>query len=145
MAKQFFLFKWIKGWRLDKLFQHSPNGGISVKDAATKGINVIDNVTAYWTQYEPIFDAIASDDGVASVDKIKDVLAEIKADLQTIETIPDITDKLQDYRFANDDKRNQFYHELITTAALAFNDGQISLFEAISFATQIAVFIKETK
>lgn len=127
------------------LFDSSPNGDISVKDAAQKGINVIDNVTAYWLQYESIFNAIASDDGIESVEKVKETLAEIKADLEVIETIPDIAEKLKDYRFADDDKRNDFYHSLITTAALAFNDGQISLFEAISFATQVAAFIKETK
>lgn len=38
--KQFFLVKWVDGWRLSRffenLFQHSENGNISVKEAAKK-------------------------------------------------------------------------------------------------------------
>lgn len=143
MSKEFFLTKWIRGWRLDKLFQHSPNGDISVKDAAAKGIDIINQALAWWVQYEPLFDSVVSNEGQASADQVKAELTTIEADLSTIQTLPDITTALKDYRFAKDDKRNDFYHSLVSTAALAFTDGKISLFEAISFIAQIALFVKE--
>ena len=135
--------KWIRGWHLERLFQHAPNGDISVKDAAKKVVDIIDQIFIYWLQYEPIFDAIAPDDGEQSVAEIKAKLTEIQGILNVIETLPDISDNLKDFRFATDDKTNDFIHNLVSTAALAFNDGKISIFEAAGFAGQIALFIKE--
>jgi len=135
--------KWVRGWRLDKVFQHSPNGDISVKEASAKTIQVIDQTLALWTQYEPLFDSLVSNEGEASAERIKAEIEIIKAKLTTLETLPDISEELKDYRFAKDDERNDFYHSLVTSAALMFNDGQISIFEAVSFIVQIAVFIKD--
>lgn len=147
MSKEFFLTKWIRGWRLDKffdnLFQHSPNGEITVQEAAAKVVVVIDQSLALWAQYEPLFDSIVSDDAQDSADDVKAELASIKQVLLTVQTLPDIADALKDYRFAEDDERNDFYHSLVSTAALSFSDGEISVFEALAFVAQVAVWVKE--
>ena len=143
------LGSWIKGWRLDKFFKelfksHTESGEISVKDSAQKVISVIDQTLAIWAQYEALFDSVVSDNAEASVEKIKSVIQEIRTKLSEVVTLPDIAQSLQEFRFADDDKRNAFYHSIISTAALAFSDGKISIFEAISFVTQIVVYVKES-
>lgn len=132
--------KWIRGW-----FKHAPNGDIAVKDAATKVVNIIDQVFYFWAKYEPIFDALSSDNGVASVVSISNKLSEIQDKLKEIQTLPDISDSLKDYVFSKDVKENEFIHNLISTGAIAFNDGKISIFEATSFVAQIALYLKEHK
>lgn len=145
----FFLTKWVKGWRLDKffenLFQHSDNGEISVKDAAIKVSGVIDQTLLIWNEYKPFFDTLFSDDAEASADRVEAEIEIIQGKLLEIQTLPDIAESLKQYRFANDDKRNDFYHSLVSTSALMFNDGKISVFEAVSFLVQIIDFIKSTK
>lgn len=138
----FFLFRWIKNLHL---FTHTDKGEISVKDAATKVFYVIDQVLIYWQQYEALFKEVLSDSADAKIDEVKAEVIKIKVDLQMIATLPDVADKLKDYHFSKDNKKDEFYHSLISTAAIAFNDGQISLFEGLSFAAQIAVFVKENK
>ena len=136
------IFKWVKGWRLDLLFEKSDNGEITVGAAAEKVIGVIDQILQLWEQVEPLYKAIASNEGDASADHVKDEMLNLKVMLQQVQTLPDVANQLKNYRFADDDKRNDFYHSLVSTAALMFNDSKVSLFEAISFLTQIAVFVK---
>lgn len=141
------VMKWIRGWRLDKFFDEllktkNEAGQVTVQASCQKVIGVIDQTLALWAQYEPLFNSIVSDDAEVSADKIKAVIEEIKAKLATIVIIPDIPESLQEYRFADNDEWNAFYHSLVTTGALAFSDGKISLFEGISFVGQIGLFIK---
>lgn len=150
MAKQFFLFKWVHGWRLDKffntLFQHSENGNISVKDAAAKVIDVIDQVLTLSNGSEAaIIEAAISEEGQVTIEQVKTELGAIKEALSLIDTLPDVATALKDFKFSPDANHNDFYHSLVSTAAIAFNDGKISLFEAISFAAQVALFIKDNK
>lgn len=150
MAKQFFLFKWVQGWRLDKffntLFKHSANGDISVKDAANKVIDVIDQITVILNGPEAaIIEAAISEEAQVTIEHVKEELQAIKNTLSLIDTIPSISTALKDFKFSPDEKHNDFYHSLVSTAAIAFNDGKISLFEAISFAAQVALFLKDNK
>lgn len=150
MAKQFFLFKWIEGMQLGRFFQHifdqkTASGEISVADAAAKTVNVVEQVRPYWNLVKPDIELVFSDDVTASIERVEGIVDDFEAKVKEIQTLPDIPKTLQEYRFADDDKRNDFYHELLSIAAAAFSDGKISEFEAVSFFTRIAVFVKETK
>jgi len=138
--------KWVKGMQItqffDQLFNKSENGTITVGDSATKVIGVIDQTLALWGQIEPLYKLLVSNEAEASADKVKAEMLNVRAMLAQVQTLPDVAEQLKNYRFADDDKRNDFYHGLISTAALLFNDGEISLAEAILFLSQIAIFVK---
>jgi len=138
--------KWVKGWRLDKffdeLFQQSENGDITVGDSAAKVISVIDQIVVLWAQIEPLYAILVSNEAEASADKVKAEMLNVRAMLAQVQTLPDVAEQLNGYRFADDDKRNDFYHSLISTAAWIFNDGAIEPTEAILFLTKIALYVK---
>lgn len=142
--------KWIKGMKitqfLGELFkQKNAAGEITVQASAQKVISVIDQTFALWSQYESTFRLLFSNEAEASADRVKALMGEIKGKLSAIVILPDIAEGLQEYKFAENPEWNEFYHSLITTAALAFNDKEISLYEAWDFVSEIALFIKEHK
>ena len=81
MAKEFFLTKWVRGWRLDRffdnLFQKKEDGTLSIKESAQKVVNAIDNVLEYEDEAELITAAI-SDDAELSVQQVIGVIVDVK-------------------------------------------------------------------
>lgn len=124
------------------LFHKDAAGQISVADAANKVISIIDNVQTYYTQYKPTFDSIASDEAQTTAENVIAEMLVIRTELTGVASLPDAAEKLKDFRFSNDDNENDFLHSLITTGALAFSDGHISLAEAAMFFTQIGLYVK---
>lgn len=134
--------KWIRGWHLERIFQKTPEGNISVVDARKKAINFITTIEDNWAVYEPVFDSIVSDEAEESADNIKSIVSKAKADLQNIETLPDAATQLEGYNFAVSPERNKFYHDLLKTVAIAGNDGKFSVLEVVTIGALIYNFYK---
>lgn len=145
MAKKFFLFRWFTkdGW-IGKLFEKMPNGEISVQDAVSKAVNAIDNVLVYETEVELITDAI-SDEAGASADQVISIVKEVRAKLIEIQTLHDVPEALEDVIFSTNDESNDFIHDIVKMAAVAFNDGKISPFEAVGIIARTIEYIKQLK
>ncbi len=133
------IFKWIRGW-FPKHSQHE----ILLGDAIGKVVSVIDQALAIANGPEAqLIEGVISDEGQESIEKVKAKVIEIRAQLVAIQNLPDVAQQLQSYRFAGSDELNEFLHELVTTAATAFSDNYISLYEAVAFFARIADFIKK--
>ena len=137
------IWKWIKGWRLDKLFTKDtpPLPDISVKDATTKAVDFLTKVQTFINSSAVGFlEALLPGEWQAVVDSAKSILSQIISDLSTISTIPDIATTLDKYRFAEDDNRNKLYHDIVTSVAYIFSDGKLSLNDAAVVLKMISDF-----
>lgn len=126
---------------IKSFFHKSPSGQITIGDAVTKGVNALNDVIVKWDAYKPEIEAMISDEGTASIEQVE---AEIKAAIdkfKEVNTFPDLSAKLVDVKLADDQKRNDFYHSLLQQAALAGDDGNVSVPEfLLMVGTAIAFF-----
>lgn len=136
--------KWIKGWRLDKffaqLFKKDESGQITVEYGVDKTIGAIDAVLKYESTIRLITGAV-SDDVKVSAENVIETLKGAKEQLQDVKTLPDISAALQDYEFSKDENVNDYIHDMVSMTALTFNDGQISIAEAIDIIERTLAFI----
>lgn len=123
--------KWVKGWRLDKLFTKTEAGEISVQEAVTKATDFLTKVQTFINSPESsILAALLGDNYTSVVIKANVILPEILANLEGVKVLPDVAEKLENYKFADDPKRNKIYHDIVTCAALIFSDGKLSISDA---------------
>lgn len=146
--KEFFLTKWVRGWRLDKffdnLFKTNEAGEVTVKDAVTKTIAAIDSVLAYEDSVK-LISSLLSDNAEASAEQVIETIKGVREQLVDIETLPDIAEGLKDYTFSQNPIVNDYIHDMVSMTALAFNDANISIWEAIGLVTRTTTFIQEKK
>lgn len=142
---QLFLFRWFtkSGW-IGKLFAQQPGDTVSVKVAATKTADAIDTALVYETEIDLIAESISDNVG-ASANEVEDKLKEVRDQLRQIETLPDIAESLQDFTFSADEDTNHYIKDMVTTTALAFNDGKISPAEAGLLVVRTIAFVKLKK
>lgn len=133
--------KFFVGAHIERIFQAQPGPEISVHDAAQTAATFLGKVIdAINGPIYAVLKVILSDNAQASIEAIKAELIIIQADLLQVTLIPDIATKLQDYRFAEDDNRNILYHKIVTSAALIFSDGKLSLNDAESVIELVSEF-----
>lgn len=138
--KKFFLFR-----LFDWLFTSHPQGqDIDIQPAVEKAITALDNVIEVMERPEVQgLKFLISNEGQASIESILAFAKDIRNDFKAVKILPDVPEKLAGFRFANDEKRNTFYHALLTTVFTMFSDGKISPFEVVGLGAQIGRFIKE--
>lgn len=138
--KKFFLFR-----LFDWLFTSHPKGqDIDIQPAVEKTITALDNLIEVMERPEVEgLKLLISNEGQASIESIIAFAKDIRNDFRAVKILPDVPEKLADFRFANDDKRNTFYQALLTTIFTMFSDGQISPFEIVGLGAQIGRFVKE--
>lgn len=132
---------WVYGWHLERIFQKNEQGDISVEALADKGAEALRTILKYWDAYQPLFNIVVSNEGQDTAQYVEDELKKIADDLDAVKTIPDIANDLEQYKLADDPDRNEFYHDFLTSVALASNKG-FSEFELIGLSVQLAAFIK---
>ncbi len=127
---------------IKNFFHKSPAGEITIGDAVTKGVNALNDVIAKWDLYKPEIEDLISEEGTASIEEVETEIKNAIEKFKDVNTFPDLSVKLVDVKLADDPKRNDFYHSLLQQAALAGDDGNISVPElllmvgtAISFFT----------
>ena len=87
--------KWIKGWRLDKIFSSTKAADISIQEAAQKASDFLVNVQGFIISPEAdILEVLLGDKWQEIADKANEILPEIIADLEDIKIIPDIAIRL---------------------------------------------------
>lgn len=135
--------KWIKGWRLDKIFSSTKAADISIQEAAQKASDFLVNVQGFIISPEAdILEVLLGDKWQEIADKANEILPEIIADLEDIKIIPDIAIKLEDYTFFEDEEKDKLYHDIVTSAALIFSDGKLSISDA-AIALQLLASFKQ--
>ena len=135
--------KWIKGWRLDKIFSSTKAADISIQEAAQKASDFLVNVQGFIISPEAdILEVLLGDKWQEIADKANEILPEIIADLEEIKIIPDIAIKLEDYTFFEDEEKDKLYHDIVTSAALIFSDGKLSISDA-AIALQLLASFKQ--
>lgn len=135
--------KWIKGWRLDKIFSSTKAADISIQEAAQKASDFLVNVQGFIISPEAdILEVLLGDKWQEIADKANEILPEIIADLEEIKIIPDIAIKLEDYTFFEDEEKDKLYHDIVTCAALIFSDGKLSISDA-AIALQLLASFKQ--
>jgi hypothetical protein len=122
--------KWIHGW---KLFPKNDNGQISVKLSAASAVDFLNKFSAFINGPEVgILDDLFHDKFQPIIDKVNVSLPEIITVLTNVETLPDVADNLEGFKFADDPKRDKIYHDIVTAAAAIFSDGKLSLNDALA-------------
>lgn len=135
--------KWIRGWRLDKIFSSTKGADISIQEAAQKASDFLVNVQGFIISPEAeILEVILGDTWKDIVDKANEILPEVIADLEEIKIIPDVAVKLEDYKFFEDEEKDKLYHDIVTCAALIFSDGKLSISDAAIALQLLASFKK---
>lgn len=135
--------KWIKGWRLDKIFSSTKAADISIQEAAQKASDFLVNVQGFIISPEAdILEVLLGDKWQEIADKANEILPEVIADLEEIKIIPDIAIKLEDYTFFEDEEKDKLYHDIVTSAALIFSDGKLSISDA-AIALQLLASFKQ--
>ncbi len=138
------IIKWVKGWRLDKAFKFNEAGQVTVQDAAIKAATFIGQflVKANSPESTLIMDLVGGNIQTYFKEVI-DIVTQIKSELETIELLEDIPEALKDYRFALDDKRNEFYHSIVNAGIVMVSDGSISIFDAAMLAKLVKDYIED--
>ena len=86
--------KWIRGWRLDKIFSSEKGADISIQEAAQKASDFLVNVQGFIISPEAeILEVILGDTWKDIVDKANEILPEVIADLEQVKVIPDVAVK----------------------------------------------------
>jgi len=135
--------KWVHGWHLEYLWQHTPNGDITVQKGAAQGAIAIGNLLTLLDSPEgEALKGYISNEGQDTIQKVEDLLERVEGDLMVVQTLPDTATKLKDYQFSTDERENTFVHNIVDTAALALNDGKVSILEGFTFLSIILAYIK---
>jgi hypothetical protein len=125
------IVKWVKGWRLDKLFSHTSTGDISVQVASQQGIDFMAKVSEFINgQNAAILGALLGDKWNSLVVSANVIITEITSVLEGVVTLPDVATNLEQFEFSTDPKKNKIIHDIVTTSALIFSDGKISVSDA---------------
>lgn len=133
------VWRWIK----EHIFEHVPMPEINVKDGAQKVVKAIDQLFIYWnTGFGTAIEVFISNEGVASIEKIKALIEDVRAKLASLETIEDIPDALDDFKFAEDEKLNQFIKDTIKQVVVMFSDNVISSGEAFQLIANFILYFK---
>lgn len=127
------LGKWIRGWRLDKIFSSHQQEDVDLKNAAEKAVMLVEKVKTYIDN--PVADMIdkiipGSWDNKA-IETVRTKLPGIIADLRGVQSTNDIATSLNDIKFSSDDAKDRFYHNLATAAARILSDGKLSFGDAV--------------
>lgn len=127
----FHLLKFVKGWRLDKLFSHPTTVDIPVKNASLQAILFLKKVEGFINSPDSsLLASLFGDNYNSLVVSAQVIIPEIIANLYSITTLPDIADSLQQFKFSDDPKKDKIYHDIVTSAAHIFSDGRLSINDA---------------
>lgn len=132
------LAKWIRGWRLDLAWQklfHSPDAPlppINIQEISGKSAAILTQVNDILLSPLVVRIEALVPDIVKTIEFAKAQLPTMIAVLSGVSQMTDISTGLQDFRFSKDDKENELYHKIIKSAALIFNDGSVSINDAIT-------------
>ncbi len=127
---------------IKNFFHKSPAGNITIGDAVTKGVNALNDVIAKWDLYKPEIEDLISEEGSASIEQVETEIKSAIEKFKDVNTFPDLSVKLVDVKLADDPKRNDFYHSLLQQAALAGDDGNISVPELLLMVGTAISFFK---
>jgi len=123
--------KWVKGWRLDKLFSHDAAGQVTVIEAVKKTSEFLTKVHDFINSPQSsILAALLGDKYKDEVVRANVIIPEILATLQGIALLTDIPEALESYKFADDPKRDKIYHDIVTASISIFSDGKLSISDA---------------
>jgi hypothetical protein len=127
------LGKWIRGWRLDKIFTSKKQEDIELRSAAEIAVILVEKLKNYIDN--PVADLlgkiIPGDWDTKAIQAVRTKLPAILSDLRGIESTTDVATALNDIKFSNDDGKNRFYHNLATAAARVLSDGKLSYGDAV--------------
>lgn len=125
--------KWVRGWRLDKILTSKNEEDIELRSAAEKAVILVEKLKKYIDN--PIADILSKiipgDWDNKAIEKVRNTLPGILADLRGIETTTDVATAVSDLKFSDDDAKNRFYHNLATAAARVLSDGKLSYGDAV--------------
>lgn len=124
---------WITGMHLERIFQKKTGGQIDVSEASGKAADFLEKVQEFINSpTADLLDDLLGEEAQAQIEHVKTELPGIIAKLREVHNLPDISEQLDDYRFADDDHRNRLYHSIIKCAATVFSDGALSLLDAVA-------------
>src|SRR5688500_4866451 len=127
------LGKWVRGWRLDKIFKSNKEEDIELRGAAEKAVLLVEKLKNYIDN--PVADLlrkiIPGEWDTKAIESVRGKLPGILADLRGVESTTDVATALQDIKFSGDDAKNRFYHNLATAAARVLSDGKLSYGDAV--------------
>jgi len=125
--------KWIRGWRLDKIFTSRKKEDIELRGAAEKAVILVEKLKKYIDNPVTILISkiIPGDWDNKAIEAVRTKLPAILSDLRGIERTTDVATALQDIKFSDDDAKNRFYHNLATAAARVLSDGKLSYGDAV--------------
>ena len=136
------IIKWVKGWRLDKAFKFNEQGQVTVQEGTQKAAKFIGQFLDLAATPEAVLVMDLAGDNIEKYfDQIVEIASTIKKELEAVVLLEDIPEVLKDYRFANDDKRNEFYHSLVNAGIVMWSDGKASIFDAAVFAKLIKDYL----
>ena len=125
--------KWIRGWRLDKIFSSQNKEDIELRSAAEKAVILVEKLKKYIDN--PITSLaskiIPGDWDNKTIETVRATLPGILADLRGIEKTTDVATALEDIKFSDNDAKDRFYHNLATAAARVLSDGKLSYGDAV--------------
>lgn len=125
--------KWVRGWRLDKIFTSKKEEDIELRGAAEKAVMLVQKLKKYIDN--PVTNLasmiIPGDWDSKTIETVREKLPGILADLRGIESTTDVATALSDIKFSDDEAKNRFYHNLATAAARLLSDGKLSYGDAV--------------
>lgn len=125
------LGKWIRGWRLDKLFQSHKDKDISLVKAAATASQFLEKLHKFLSSEEvQTLEALFPGAWQEMIQKANPIIEELKNELSQISGMESVAISLSKYKFFDDKEKDRKYHAVVTSAALIFSDGKISISDA---------------
>lgn len=131
--KEFFLTKWIRGWRLDRVWsnlfadKNVPVEPISVKEATAITVEYLQKAYTWLEQGgKAILLNMVGPEADKAIEAAYEAIPLLMADLLVIQTLPDIADATDKYEFSKDPAKNELLHDVVHAVAYSFGDGRLS-------------------